>query len=327
MNKSQMIALHDQDQRKDVEYPDLRREVMPNVVRHIDTSQKFLSLDEKKSMDIQLIQVPYDSGHKNIRTGQGPHHFLRHGLEEILRNQRHAVASEAIEAKTSFPTEIGTAFELNRLLAQRVKLAREQGSFPVVLAGNCNSCLGTIAGIGEDHLGVIWLDAHGDFNTPETTLSGFLDGMGLAMAAGRCWGPLLLSIPDLRAISEENIVHIGARDLDPAEEELMRQSKLELVPPVENIQEVIGSVLDRLSRRVERVYLHVDLDVLDTGEALPNHLAVPGGFSVDVVEEIIGMIKERFEVCAGAITSFEPEYDKEDRVLGAGIQIIKAFVA
>ena len=76
-----------------------------------------------------------------------------------------------------------------------------------------------------------------------------------------------------------------------------------------------------------RWYLHVDMDVLDTGEALPNHLAVPGGFSVDVVEEIIGMIKERFEICAGAITSFEPAYDREDRVLGAGIQIIKAFVA
>ena len=278
-------------------------------------------------IDIQLIQVPYDSGHKDERTGRGPGHFLRHGLDEILRKQGHTVDSQRIEAETSFLTEIGTAFELNRLLAERVKAAREKGSFPIVLAGNCNSCLGTLAGIGEDRLGVVWLDAHGDFNTPEPTLSGFLDGMGLAMAAGRCWKPLLRTIPGFLAISEENIVHIGVRDLDPAEEELMKQSPLALVPPVENIQEVIGSVFDRLITRVRRIYLHVDMDVLDTGEALPNYLAVPGGLPVEVVEELVGMIKARFEICAGAITSFDPAYDKDDQVLRAGIRIIQAFVA
>ena len=277
-------------------------------------------------MNIQLIQVPYDSGHQNMRTGRGPGHFLQHGLEEVLRDQGHIVGSEQIEAKTSFMTEVGTAFELNRLLAGRVKIARDQGSFPIVLAGNCNSCLGTIAGIEEDHLGVIWLDAHGDFNTPETTLSGFFDGMGLAIAAGRCWKSLLGTIPGFRTVSEENIVHIGARDLDAAEEELMKQSELALIP-VEDVPEVIGSVLESLSNRVKRLYLHVDMDILDTGEALPNHLAVPGGLSVDSVVEIIGMVKERFEIRAAAITSFDPEYDKEDQVLNAGIRIIQAFVS
>ncbi|HEX6033279.1 MAG TPA: arginase family protein [Anaerolineales bacterium] len=277
-------------------------------------------------MDVQLIQVPYDSGHKDMRTGRGPGHFLQHGLDEILQNQGHTVGSEQIEAKTSFTTEVGTAFELNRLLAEKVRQARERGSLPIVLAGNCNSCLGTIAGIGEDHLGVIWLDAHGDFNTPETTLSGFFDGMGLAIAAGRCWKSLVGTIPGFRAISEENIVHIGARDLDVAEEQMMRQSQLELVP-VENIHGVIGSVLERLSKKVKHLYLHVDMDILDAGEALPNHLAVPGGLMVDDVEEIIGRIKKQFEICAGAITSFDPDYDKEDQVLHAGIRIINAFAA
>jgi arginase len=277
-------------------------------------------------MHIQLIQVPYDSGHHNRRTGRGPGHFLRHGLDEILRDGGHRVGSEQIEAKSSFTTEVGTAFELNRLLAESVRTARDQGSFPVVLAGNCNSCLGTIAGIGGDHLGVIWLDAHGDFNTPETTLSGFFDGMGLAIAAGRCWTSLAGTLPGFRAILEENIVHIGARDLDPAEETMMKESELALVP-VEHIQEVIGGVLDGLSKRVERIYLHVDMDILDTGEALPNHLAVPGGLSVEVVEEVIGRIKKKFEICAGAITSFDPEYDREDQVLNAGTRIVRAFVA
>jgi arginase len=208
-----------------------------------------------------------------------------------------------------------------------VKLARDKGRFPVVLAGNCNSCLGTIAGIGEKQLGVVWLDAHGDFNTPETTLSGFFDGMGVAMAAGRCWQALLGTIPGFRAIAEVNIVHIGARDLDPGEKELMRQSELELIAPVENLAEVVEAALDRLSKKVERIYLHVDMDVLDVGEALPNQLAVPGGLLVKEVEDVIRMVKERFEVCAGAITSFDPAYDKDDAVLRAGLRIIERMVA
>ncbi len=279
-------------------------------------------------MNIQIIQVPYDSGHKGMRTGRGPNCFLQHGLDRILRNHGHEVSLHRVESNASFTSEIGTAFELNRLLGEKVKLARDKGRFPVVLAGNCNSCLGTIAGLGEDQLGIVWLDAHGDFNTPETTLSGFLDGMGLAMAAGRCWKPLLRTIPGFSPISEANIVHIGARDLDPEEERLMKESEIELITPTENIREVIGAAFDRLNNRVRRIYLHVDIDVLDTtGEALPNHLAVPGGLPVEDVEHIISMAKERFEVCAGAITSFDPEYDRDDEVLHAGIRMVEAFVA
>jgi arginase len=94
-----------------------------------------------------------------------------------------------------------------------------------------------------------------------------------------------------------------------------------------NVHKAVDAAFNRLRDKVARVYLHVDLDVLDTGEALPNHLAVPGGLSVEMVEEIIRTAKERFEVCAGAITSFDPDYDKDDKVLDAGIRIVKAFVA
>jgi arginase len=278
-------------------------------------------------MNIQIIQVPYDSGHKGMRTGRGPDCFLQHGLDRILRNHGHEVGLHRIESSASFTTEIGTAFELNRLLGGAVRLARDKGGFPVVLAGNCNTCLGTIAGMGEDQLGIVWFDAHGDFNTPETTLSGFLDGMGLAMAAGRCWKPLLRTIPGFSPISETNIVHVGARDLDPEEGRLMKQSEIEVIAPGENIREVIGAAFDRLNNRVGRVYLHIDMDVLDVGEALPNHLAVPGGLPVEDVEHIISMAKERFEVCAGAITSFDPECDRDNEVLRAGIRMVEAFVA
>jgi arginase len=281
-------------------------------------------------MNIQIIQVPYDSGHKNLRTGRGPGHFLQHKVDQILRENGHQVDSYHIETNASFTTEVGTSIELNRSLAEQVRSAISGNTFPIVLSGNCNSCLGTIAGIGQNELGIVWLDAHGDFNTPETTITGFLDGMGLAMAAGRCWRSLLSTIPGFSPIPEANILHIGARDLDPEEEILMRQSDMEVIRPGEGenyLLKAVDTALDKLRDKVARIYIHVDMDVLDTGEALPNYLAVPGGPSVEAVEEMIGMIKERFEVRAGAIASFDPSYDKDDQVLEAGIRIMKAFVA
>jgi arginase len=214
-------------------------------------------------------------------------------------------------------------------LAEQVSSAIRSNRFPIVLAGNCNSCLGTVAGIGPSRLGVVWFDAHGDF-TPETTVSGFLDGMGLAMLTGRCWRSLLRTIPGFRPVAEANILQIGARDLDPEEKRLLQQSEIGVVTPQAGEgrdRQAIGDALDRLRGSAARIYLHVDMDVLDTGEALPNHLAVPGGFSVEVGEDAIRMIKDRFEVCAGAITSFDPSYDKDDQVLAAGIRIVQAFVA
>ena len=281
-------------------------------------------------MNIQIIQVPYDSGYQGVRTGRGPEHFLHHKIDQILRNRGYEVEVQRIESSATFTTEIGTAFELNRLLAGQVGLAINRNMFPLVLAGNCNSCLGTIAGLGQDRLGVVWFDAHGDFNTPETTISGFFDGMGLAIATGRCWRAMLKTIPGLSPVAEANVIHIGARDLDPAEEALMTKSELQLVLPgagETDRRQAIKTAFNTLQDKVEKVYLHVDMDVLDTGAALPNHLAVPGGLSVAEVEDIISMAKERFEVCAGAITSFDPDYDKDDQVLLAGIRVAEALVA
>ena len=117
-------------------------------------------------MNIQIIQIPYDSGHKGIRTGRGPEHFPQHRVDQILRDCGHQVGTYRIESKASFTTEIGTTFELNRLLAEQISSTISSKMFPIVLAGNCNSCLGTIAGIGQNRLGIVWFDAHGDFNTP-----------------------------------------------------------------------------------------------------------------------------------------------------------------
>jgi arginase len=106
-------------------------------------------------MEIHLFQIPYDSANRDLRMGSGPLHFSSHGIDQFLENAGYKVTLETIEVKSSFLAEIKTAFELYNLLADRVCEAYKSDRFPFILSGNCNSALGTIAGIGSDHLGII----------------------------------------------------------------------------------------------------------------------------------------------------------------------------
>jgi arginase len=282
-------------------------------------------------MNVQIILVPYDSGLQAVRTGRGPHHFIEHGIDQILCECGHDVNIWQIEHNVSPPTEIGTGFELNRLLAKRVRSAVSNNRFPLVLAGNCNSCVGTIAGIDPRRLGIVWFDAHGDFNTPETTVSGFLDGMGLAMATGRCWQALMKTVPGFAPVSENHVVHVGSRDLDVDERKMLEKAGIALVTPMlkgeSDILETLRSALIQLKNHVDRIYLHIDMDVLKTDQGQPNQLAVPGGLPVEIVEDAIGMIGAYFNLGGCGISSYDPAYDKNDSVLNAGIRLIKASVS
>lgn len=282
-------------------------------------------------MNVQIIEVPYDSGHRCARMGKGPGHFIENGLVEILRGGGHEVKIARIESEVAFPTETGIAFDVNRLLAESVKSAVSEGRFPVVLAGNCNTCVGTIAGIGAERLGIIWFDAHGDFNTPETTATGFLDGMGLAMAGGRCWTSLLGTIPGFRPVHESRTIHIGSRDLDPAEREKFEEACIPLVKmkpgnETDFFAELNAALAERRCR-LDRAYLHIDMDVLATDEGKPNELAPPGGLPVRVVEKAVAIIKKSFRLAACAISAYDPDYDVNECVLRAGLRIIDAVLS
>jgi arginase len=282
-------------------------------------------------MKVQIIQVPYDSGHRSVRMGGGPEHFVRNGIERVLRAEGHDVCVESVEAQGTFRAEIKTAFELYRALAGRVRSADNHGAFPLVLSGNCNSSLGTVAGVGPDGLGIIWFDGHGDFNTPETTESGFLDGMGLAAAAGLCWKKMAASIPNFRPIPGGNILHVGGRDFYPDERALFEESGGTIVGAEairrSGVGEALGRALDALRSRAPRIYLHFDLDVLDPERAPANEFAAPDGLTVAQVCEAIQMISERFTVCAGGVASYDPRYDRDGEVLAAGVTIMKSILS
>lgn len=282
-------------------------------------------------MKILIIKVPYDCGYKEKRQGLGPQRFFERHIDRQLEADGHQVAISQIESRSDFPVEIMTAFELSRLLAAEVRSAVENGSFPVVLSGNCNSCLGTIAGIGPENLGVVWFDAHGEFNTPETTLSGFLDGMPIAIATGRCWKSVAATIPGFRPVAEENLVLIGARDLDEEEQRQLEQSEITLIRTTgEQEAELIESLeaaLSQLKSRVAGIYLHIDMDAFEIGGGTANHYGATGGISPELMGKAIALVKEYVPIRSCAAASYDPEFDRDGRFVEGGIQSIRQILA
>ncbi|NNG17872.1 MAG: arginase family protein [Gemmatimonadales bacterium] len=277
-------------------------------------------------MNVHILSVPYDSGQRGVRMGAGPEHLLEAGLETRLRTAGHAVAVERIEPPASdIPAEIATAFELARTLSDSVRRAVEQGRLPVVLAGNCMTALGTLAGIRDAEPGIIWFDAHGDFNTPETTVGGFLDGMALTAATGRCWVQLASSIPGFQPINDRNVLMLGARDLDPLEVVALNSAEVAWLSP-ELLRQSLDAELDALRARVRTVYVHLDLDVLDPSVGKVNSYAAPDGLTLEELRATLGRIVQRFRVGAVALTAYDPAYDGDGRVARAAFDALETVV-
>jgi arginase len=277
-------------------------------------------------MNVAVIAVPYDTATRAWRCGAGPEHLVRTGLVERLRSRGLDVATETITDDPDQPlAEVRTAFELMRRLARRVRAAREAGRFPLVLAGNCNSACGTLSGLTPQRRSVFWFDAHGDLNTPSSTTSGFLDGMGLATAMGLGWEQLAAGIPGFEPVSGELIALLGVRDLDPPEIALMERSGIVRLGQRE-LARGLPAILARPALRESVAYVHCDLDVLDPGVGRANSLPVPGGYSVDDVVSTITAIGGAVEVGAAAITSYAPEYDGDGAIARAALEIAESMV-
>jgi arginase len=281
-------------------------------------------------MQIQLLQVPYDSGHRSARMGAGPEYFVQHGVAAQLQARGWRVEVETIEAQRPFQAEIFTTFELCRQLAQRVQAAKSSGAFPLILSGNCNGSLGGIAGVDPAGLGVIWFDAHSDFHTPETTAGGMLDSMGLAIATGQCWKTITQFIPGFAPLPGNQVLLVGARQIDKEDPARLEQAQITLLRGeairASGLAEHLTPALMALRSRVRRVYVHIDLDVLDTQVGKANAFAAPDGLFVEEMEQAISLIAHHFVIEGTAFTAYDPTCDPEERIFRAGIHLMEHIV-
>jgi len=272
---------------------------------------------------LRLISWPFHNGLLGVGMGAGAARLADdQGLRAALEDAGWHLSVEEVDSVDESEAEIARVMELVRRLAGRVRVAVQEGSFPMVLAGNCNSCLGTVAGVGARDLGVFWFDAHADFDDPDENTSGFFDVMGLAMLTGRGWPALRGTIPGHIPISESNVVLAGVRDLEPYQRQRLDASEVCVVPGAIEA-EPFAQALSGLSSRVSRIYLHVDLDSLDSSEVRANEYAAAGGPSVERLAQCVRLACEHFTVAGAAITAYDPAFDPQQRTVTAARAIAK----
>ena len=270
-------------------------------------------------MKVRIFAVPYDCGLEGVRMGAGPAGMLGSGLAEHLEGGGHEVTVTTLSAPEpahGLAGETQIAFSILGELARSVRSAALDGEFPLVLGGPCYSAVGTVSGLGPERTGVIWFDAHGDFNTPETTISGLLDGMGTAILTGRCWRRLAASVSGFSPVPEAQLLWVGVRDLDPLEEEEMKRSAATFLSPTW-ARASLDNALATLRDRVDEVYVHVDPDVLDEAEGRANFLSAPGGLTLEETQSFLVRIGATFRVTGMALASYDPLCDQDGRICRA----------
>jgi arginase len=136
--------------------------------------------------------------------------------------------------------------------------------------------------------------------------------MGLAILTGTGWDALRETIPGYHAVEEANVVLLGIRDVDEAEQARLDASDIQIVLPEGVAQS--SEVLDGLRERVGAVHLHIDLDVLDVSEGRANQYAAPGGLQAAEVERVVRALGERLPIRAAALTAYDPSQDPDGRI-------------
>jgi arginase len=208
-----------------------------------------------------------------------------------------------------FPVPVGTVATIGpplpdgavpsrvTVLQRAVADAVADAARPLLLSGDCPAGLAVAAGLQRRHreIAVVWLDAHGDFNTPAITISGYLGGMALAMLAGRAPEPFADPL-GLRPVPEHNIVLAGARDLDPAERDALAASQVRRIPATADAFRAALSGLRDLP-----VYLHVDVDIMDSTEVPGLRFPSGPGPTLGDIEDCLTAITATADVVAASL--------------------------
>jgi arginase len=267
-------------------------------------------------MRVDLVTVPYRYDERGEGLGAGPDALLAAGLPERLGAAGvELTGPHEARLDLALQEEGRTALNIGRLgadTARLVAMARRNGDGALVLAGDDTAAIGVVSGLKQAAgagvaIGVVWVDAHGDFNTPETSFSGILAGMPVAIMAGLA-GPLWRDAAGLATpVATEHIILAGTRELDEKEEALIRSTDIRVVPASELCDgDDFAQAIDRLVRCCAQLYLHVDLDVLDPRFVPSASTPSANGLSVEELVTTMAKVLQTGKVAAVAISSLNP---------------------
>ena len=208
---------------------------------------------------------------------------------------------------------------LYKPLAELVASVQSSGKLPVSVAGDCCTSIGVLGGLQRAgiHPTLIWFDAHGDFNTWETTPSGFLGGMPLALLVGRGEQTIMEQV-GTKLLPQEKVILSNARDLDPGERESLADSKVM----------ILSNVSDFFEYRLPTgpIWVHFDTDVIDAGEAPAMNYPVSGGPSLDELREVFIFLASTGQIRAVSFSSWNPDLDQDGRSQAVTLNLLMDLI-
>jgi arginase len=218
---------------------------------------------------------------------------------------------------------------LGGAIADVVAHARQTGEANLMVGGNCTHITGVLGGLQDAHgpavrVGLVWFDAHGDYNTPKTTLTGSLGGMPVAVAAG-------LALPRWREGSHmvaplptDRIILVDVRNLDPAERALIEATETVLAAAAPDFPGAdLGEAVAALAQKVDMLYLHIDADILDM-RYVPGHWTPePHGPDMAQVQAAIQTVMATGKVVAFALVSVPAHGEGRKTSVASGIELIR----
>lgn len=219
----------------------------------------------------------------------------------------------------------------NELIAQKVIEVVNKDEFPLILGGDHSIAIGSIAGLADKYkdLGVIWYDAHADLNNAETSPSGNIHGMSLAVCLGNGHERLTSINGNQPKINPENVVLIGARDLDDGEKELIKQIGIKLYTMTnieeKGMQSVIEETLDYLKDRTDGIHLSLDVDGLDPIHTPGTGTPVIGGITYRETILAMQMLNKSHLITSAEVVEVNPLLDQQNQTAEVAVDIISAL--
>lgn len=282
---------------------------------------------------IRIIGVPIDLGQSKRGVDMGPAALRYAGLEEELLALGHRVMDAgncAVALREAIPEEqprhyLPSIGEACRSAYEAARLAVENDETPLFIGGDHSLAIGSIGGVTHTApIGLIWVDAHADFNTPDTTISGNVHGMTMSALMGEGYAELAAIGRPGAKLEPGDVVMIGIRDLDPGERVRLKQSGI-TVYTMRDIDErgmsaVVREALARLEHR-ERLHVSLDMDCLDPGAGPGVGTPSPGGLSCREALLLMEIIADTERCCGMDIVEINPILDHHNRTARLAVEL------
>jgi len=300
--------------------------------RSAQTQQKYI--DASGKVRVALSKQPLSPTGPSV----GPTTMANGGIQKILEGMGAVVRVDEARLTTEEEPEYGGWKRLGMSLghfADIVTRNERDGYFTVGLLATCPSMPGLVAGLQRSgptreplRIGMLWLDAHPDFNTPETTRSGSLGGMPVAVATGRALQNMRLDAKLDPPLSDRHIVMGGVRLTDPLEQRLLDDSMIEqlTVDDLRRLTPAVWMQIDRLSRLTDKIYIHIDMDVLDPREVMGHVNKVPDGPSSEDLARLFEALFARYPKASAIGFATIPSTDEGGLSIAAVNRMIAAAV-